>query len=102
MHRAVSKVGARGLMQLMPATAKKYGVRNVFDPTQNIHAGARLLADLSIRYSNDLELVLAAYNAGEAAVERHGRAIPPFRETRQYVPRVMGIYHSLTAAAKRT
>jgi soluble lytic murein transglycosylase-like protein len=98
--RAVSKVGARGLMQLMPETARKYGVRNVFDPAQNIHAGARLLADLSIRYRNDLELVLAAYNAGEAAVERHGRGIPPFSETRRYVPRVLGIYHSLTAANK--
>lgn len=93
--RAVSKVGARGLMQLMPATARKYGVRNAFDPSQNIHAGARLLAELSIRYSNDLELVLAAYNAGEAAVERHGREIPPFRETRRYVPRVLNIYHRL-------
>jgi soluble lytic murein transglycosylase-like protein len=100
--RAVSKVGARGLMQLMPATVKRYGVKNVFDPAQNIHAGARLLAELSIRYDNDLELVLAAYNAGEAAVERHGREIPPFRETRRYVPRVLGIYRSLTAAASST
>jgi soluble lytic murein transglycosylase-like protein len=93
--RAISKVGARGLMQLMPATAKKYGVKNVFDPKQNIHGGARLLADLSRRYGNDLELVLAAYNAGEAAVERYGKAIPPFAETVRYVPRVMGIYQRL-------
>jgi soluble lytic murein transglycosylase-like protein len=94
-ERAVSSRGARGLMQLMPLTARHYGARDAFNPDQNIHAGARYLRDLIGRYDNDLELVLAAYNAGEEAVERYGRAIPPFRETRAYVPRVLGAYSSL-------
>jgi soluble lytic murein transglycosylase-like protein len=93
--RAVSRAGARGLMQLMPATARRYGATNVFDPAQNVRAGARYLRDLLHRYSNDLELTLAAYNAGEAAVEKHGRAIPPYAETRRYVPRVIALYRSL-------
>jgi soluble lytic murein transglycosylase-like protein len=92
---AVSPKGARGLMQLMPATAKAYGAANASDPAQNIHAGARYLRDLMDRYDNDLELVLAAYNAGEKAVERYERTIPPFRETRRYVPKVLRIYDEL-------
>lgn len=92
---AVSKKGARGLMQLMPATARAYGASNVHDPAQNIQAGALYLRDLLKRYENDLELVLAAFNAGEAAVERHGRRIPPFAETRRYVPHVLRVYNSL-------
>ena len=99
-ERAVSRTGAKGLMQLMPATAKHYGAKDAFDPGQNIHAGARYLRDLLSRYQNDLELVLAAYNAGENAVERHGRKIPPFRETRLYVPRVLGVYHNLSSVAQ--
>jgi soluble lytic murein transglycosylase-like protein len=93
--RAVSKRGARGLMQLMPATARRYGVSNVFDPEQNIRAGSRYLHDLAERYQNDLELMLAAYNAGPEAVDRQGGRIPPFRETLEYVPRVLQIYHRL-------
>jgi soluble lytic murein transglycosylase-like protein len=96
---AVSRRGARGLMQLMPATAKAYGARNVDDPAQNVHAGARYLRDLIDRYENNLELVLAAYNAGETAVERHGRKVPPFAETRDYVPRVLRVYRSLREIA---
>lgn len=92
---AVSKRGARGLMQLMPATARAYGAKNVDDPAQNVGAGARYLRDLIDRYENDLELVLAAYNAGETAVERHGRKVPPYAETRAYVPRVLRVYRSL-------
>ena len=92
---AVSSRGARGLMQLMPATARAYGAKDVDDPAQNVSAGARYLRDLIDRYENDLELVLAAYNAGETAVERHGRRIPPFAETRDYVPRVLRVYNSL-------
>jgi soluble lytic murein transglycosylase-like protein len=92
---ATSKRGARGLMQLMPAMAKQYGVRNVLDPEQNIRAGTRYLRDLLDRYENDLERVLAAYNAGPAAVDQHAGAIPPFRETLAYVPRVLRIYHEL-------
>ncbi|MGH8134703.1 MAG: lytic transglycosylase domain-containing protein [Steroidobacteraceae bacterium] len=99
---AVSSKGARGLMQLMPATAKAYGAVDVDDPAQNVQAGARYLRDLLKRYENDLELVLAAYNAGEAAVEQHGRRIPPFAETRRYVPRVLRVYNSLRELAVNT
>ena len=95
--RAVSRAGARGLMQLMPQTARRYGVRDSFDPRQNIHGGARYLRDLVPRFENDLELVVAAYNAGENAVERHGRRVPPYRETRQYVPRVLDLYRAFVA-----
>ena len=94
--RAVSRSGARGLMQLMPQTARRYGVRDSFDPSQNIHGGARYLRFLVDRFENNLELVVAAYNAGENAVERYGRSIPPYRETRQYVPRVMTLYRALS------
>ena len=93
--RAVSKRGAQGLMQLRPATARRYGVSDAFDPEQNITAGAHYLRDLMVRFGNDLELTLAAYNAGEDAVERYGRSIPPFTETRNYVPAVMRVYHKL-------
>jgi soluble lytic murein transglycosylase-like protein len=98
--RAVSKRGAGGLMQLMPATARQYGVNNVFDPEQNIRAGTRYLHDLAERYQNDLELMLAAYNAGPDAVDRQGGRIPPFRETLEYVPRVLEIYHRLLDLTK--
>jgi soluble lytic murein transglycosylase-like protein len=94
--RAVSRAGARGLMQLMPQTAKRFGVRDSFDPRQNIHGGARYLRVLVDRFANNLELVVAAYNAGENAVERYGRSIPPYRETRQYVPRVLNLYHAFS------
>jgi len=94
-ERAVSKKGAQGLMQLMPATALHYGADDPFDPGQNIAAGARYLRELVDRYDSDLQLVLAAYNAGEAAVEKHGRRIPPYRETRRYVPRVLRAYQRL-------
>lgn len=94
--RAVSKAGARGLMQLMPQTAKRFGVRDSFDPRQNIHGGARYLRVLVERFASNMELVVAAYNAGENAVERYGRSIPPYRETRQYVPRVLNLYHAFS------
>jgi soluble lytic murein transglycosylase-like protein len=94
---AVSKRGAQGLMQLKPSTARRYGVSNAFDPEQNITAGAHYLRDLIERFGNNLELALAAYNAGEDAVERYGRSIPPFSETRQYVPNVMRVYRKLLA-----
>ena len=92
---AVSNRGAVGLMQLRPATARRYGVANAFDPEQNIKAGVHYLRDLLTRYGNNIELTLAAYNAGEDAVERYGRSIPPFAETQHYVPTVLRIYHSL-------
>ena len=94
---AVSNRGAVGLMQLRPATAHRYGVANAFDPEQNIKAGVHYLRDLLTRYGNNLELTLAAYNAGEDAVERYGHSIPPFAETRHYVPTVLRIYRSLLA-----
>ena len=88
---AISRAGAQGLMQLMPATAGDYGVTDAFDVHQNIEAGTRHLAELLARYRGDVRLATAAYNAGAGAVERHG-GIPPFTETRVYVERV-GILH---------
>jgi soluble lytic murein transglycosylase-like protein len=93
--RAVSKRGAVGLMQLMPATATRFGVSNPFDPRENVHAGAQYLKFLIGRFDQDVRLALAAYNAGEEAVERNGRKIPPFAETMAYVPRVLKIYQML-------
>jgi soluble lytic murein transglycosylase-like protein len=86
--RAVSPKGARGLMQVMPATGRQYGVLDLFDPKANVEAGVQHLKKLLSRY--DLPLALAAYNAGEAAVDRFG-GIPPFRETRNYVTRILRI-----------
>ena len=93
--RAVSRAGAAGLMQLMPKTARRYGVHDRFDPAQNVHAGARHLKSLMERYGNDLRLALAAYNAGEEAVDRCGRCIPRYRETQSYVPKVLRVYEKL-------
>jgi hypothetical protein len=89
--RAVSRRGAEGLMQLMPATAAHLDVDDPFDPRENIDGGVRHLKRLMKRFHNDLPLVLAAYNAGEQAVINH-RGIPPYRETRQYVVRVLRRY----------
>jgi soluble lytic murein transglycosylase-like protein len=96
---AVSKKGAVGLMQLQPATAHRYGVKDIYDPEQNIRAGAHYLSDLLVRFDSNLELALAAYNAGEEAVERYGRHVPPFRETMSYVPSVMRVYQRLLEQA---
>jgi soluble lytic murein transglycosylase-like protein len=90
--RAISKAGAIGLMQLMPETAKRYDVADPLDPLQNLHGGARYLRYLLKKYNNDRNLALAAYNAGEAAVAKYGNQIPPYPETTNYVPRVMGYY----------
>jgi hypothetical protein len=89
--RAVSHKGARGLMQLMPATAKRFGVRKeqLFDPQHNLDAGVRYLSWLVDQFPNDLAKILAAYNAGENAVARYG-GVPPYRETRDYVRRIFG------------
>lgn len=89
---AVSRKGAAGLMQLMPDTAKRYDVVNPLDPVQNLHGGARYLRDLMKAFNNDVNLTLAAYNAGKSAVVKHGNSIPPFRETMIYVPRVLALY----------
>jgi hypothetical protein len=90
---ARSHAGAVGLMQLMPGTAERYGVTNRLDPAQNIHGGARYLRDLKVMFGNNLQLVLAAYNAGEQAVMKYGKKIPPYRETIAYVPKVMSHYN---------
>ena len=85
---ARSPKGAMGLMQLMPGTAREYGVTNGFDPAQNIRAGVAYLRQLLDRYQNNEELALAAYNAGPGAVDKHGETVPPYRETRDYVSRI--------------
>ena len=97
--RAMSAKGARGLMQLMPGTASMLGVRDSFDPRQNIEAGVRHLRGLIDRFGNDLKLALAAYNAGEQAVMTHG-GIPPYRETRDYVTRILGLFTPTPAFAQ--
>jgi soluble lytic murein transglycosylase-like protein len=89
---AVSSAGAVGLMQLMPETAKRYNVTDSQDPEQNIHGGAQYLRDLLRMFNYDLHLAIAAYNAGEQAVMKYGNRIPPYRETRAYVPKVMKFY----------
>lgn len=95
---ARSSAGAVGLMQLMPGTAKRYGVTNRLDPAQNIRGGARYLRDLKVLFDDNLQLVLAAYNAGEEAVMKYGRRIPPYRETAAYVPKVLGHYRRFRPA----
>jgi len=86
--RAVSPQGAGGLLQLMPATAERFGVSDVFDVSQNVDGGARYLSWLLERYDGRTDLALAGYNAGEGAVDRH-QGVPPFQETREYVRRVL-------------
>jgi soluble lytic murein transglycosylase-like protein len=100
--RAVSKRGAVGLMQLMPATATRFGVSNPYDPRENVHAGAHYLKFLMDRFGQNVRLALAAYNAGEDAVERNGGQIPPFTETMAYVPRVLKIYQQLKDQPRST
>lgn len=92
--RAVSPKGARGLMQLMPATAADLGVEDAFDPEANLSGGVRHLRDLLQRYGGDVPRALAAYNAGAGAVERH-QGIPPYAETRAYVREVLRLYRGV-------
>lgn len=87
---AISRAGAKGLMQLMPETARRFGVTDIFDPEQNIRAGAKYLSYLLHLFKGDLSLAIAAYNAGENSVIKYGNKIPPYRETRKYVPIVLG------------
>lgn len=97
---AVSRVGARGLMQLMPETAAQLGVRDSFDADQNIAGGARYLSQLLDRFKNNTRLAVAAYNAGPSAVDTY-RGIPPFPETRSYVKRVIAEYHENSSAKSK-
>jgi len=88
----VSHKGARGLMQLMPATAARFGVQRIHDPSENIHGGVKYLRELLTMFNGNKELAVAAYNAGENAVIRYGNRIPPYAETTHYVPKVLGLY----------
>jgi soluble lytic murein transglycosylase-like protein len=94
---AMSRAGAVGMMQLMPETAKRYGVKNMLDPVDNIHGGVQYLRDLLMMFKGNVELAVAAYNAGENAVIRYGMKIPPFAETTHYVPKVLGFYRRFQA-----
>jgi len=89
---AVSRTGAVGLMQLMPETARRYGVNNRRNPVANLTAGTHYLSDLLRKFHNNLLLALAAYNAGEKTVQQYGNRIPPFEETRNYISKVMDYY----------
>src|SRR5215469_7589666 len=100
--RAVSKRGAVGLMQLMPGTATRFGVSNRYDPRQNVRGGALYLGFLINRFRQNVRLALAAFNAGEDAVDRNSGQIPPFIETLEYVPKVLRIYHALTERQRQT
>lgn len=95
--RAVSPKGAMGLMQVIPGTGRRFGIDNLLTPGANISAGTQYLSYLMRLFDGDLMLVLAAYNAGEGAVMRYGKRIPPYRETRGYVPRVLSTYQALAA-----
>lgn len=90
--RAISHKGASGLMQLMPATARRFGVRDIFDPSQNIEGGARYMRWLLNTFDGDVRLALAGYNAGEGAVMKYGWRVPPYRETQEYVRRITERY----------
>lgn len=96
--KAVSRKNARGLMQLLPETATRLGVKNVFDPQENIEAGTKYLRELLDRYNNDLTLTLAAYNAGPQRIEQY-KTVPPFRETISYVRRVQKAYKARKSSA---
>jgi hypothetical protein len=98
---AVSSAGATGLMQLMPDTARRFGVDDTWDPEANVTAGAKYLKELLGMFDNNLALALAAYNAGEGAVQQYGNKIPPFQETQEYVRRVLDYYRSSRPTAYR-
>lgn len=98
--QAVSPKGAQGLMQLMPATAARFGVKNILDPEQNIHAAAQYLRFLLDLFNGDVSLALAGYNAGEGAVKKYGYAVPPYPETINYVRKIKRRYTNLSTISE--
>jgi lysozyme len=94
--KATSHKGASGLMQLVPETAKRFGVKNIYNPKQNIKAGVKYMRWLLDQFNGDMRLALAAYNAGEGAVKKHGNKIPPYRETKNYVAKIMTRYEEIS------
>ena len=98
---AVSPKGARGLMQLMPGTGARFGVRRPHDPAQNISGGTKYLRELLNRFNNRVDLVLASYNAGEGAVAKFGNKVPPYQETRNYVKKISKRYKRTIARTKK-
>lgn len=97
--KAVSLKNARGLMQLVPKTAARMGVKNIFDPKENVDGGTRYLRDMLARYHNDVALALAAYNAGPESVVRYGNRVPPYPETQNYVRKIARAYAKFKAQA---
>src|SRR5262249_51391197 len=98
--QATSPKGARGLMQLMPATAARFGVKNIYDPKQNINGAAQYLRFLLDLFDGDVSLALAGYNAGEGAVKKYGYSVPPYRETINYVRKIRQRYITLTSTSE--
>jgi len=98
--QAISPKGARGLMQLMPATAARFGVKNIFDPEQNIYGAAQYLRFLLDIFDGDVSLALAGYNAGEGAVKKYGYAVPPYPETINYVRKIKRRYTNLSSISE--
>jgi len=94
--RATSNKGASGLMQLMPATARRFGVTSIYDPKQNIDAGVKYMRWLLDTFNGDVVLALAGYNAGEGAVMKYGGTVPPYRETQEYVRRISARYNAIS------
>ena len=99
--RARSHKGASGLMQLMPATARRFGVTKIYDPKQNIYAGVRYMRWLLNKFNGDIVLALAGYNAGEGAVMKYGNNVPPYRETQNYVRRILNRYKTISNPSYR-
>jgi len=94
-QKATSYKGARGLMQLTPATAARFGVRNIYDPEQNIEAGVKYMRWLLDKFGGNLSLALAGYNAGEGSIMKYGNQIPPYQETQNYVKRITAHYYEI-------
>ena len=95
--KAISRMNARGLMQLLPSTAARMGVKSIFDPKENVDGGTRYLRDMLARYHNDITLALAAYNAGPDNVTKYGNRVPPYSETRLYVQKIARSYAKIKA-----